>query len=103
MAPRNQKKLRRIRPLRMNPHRVIGRTTRRDGCTQPGRAVHSRWMGVEHRALGDDDHHERPTLLGFFVDWCESNAHCALPAEQTTVLEFIKSRLDPFNHKMQVL
>lgn len=32
-----------------------------------------------------------------FVDWCESNALCALPAEQTTVLEFIKSRLDPSN------
>lgn len=30
-----------------------------------------------------------------FVDWCESHALSALPAEQTTVLEFIKSRLDP--------
>lgn len=38
-----------------------------------------------------------------FVYWCESNALCALPAERTTVLELIKSRLDPFNHKMQVL
>jgi hypothetical protein len=32
-----------------------------------------------------------------FVDWSESHALCALPAEQSTVLEFIKSRLDSSN------